>query len=43
MCYLYECKVQAGFMTTFVVKDWKNLMYIIGDLHVDCDQQLFHE
>ena len=23
MCYLYECKFQAGFITAFV-KDWKN-------------------
>ena len=39
MCYLYECKFQAGFITTFV-KDWKNPMCITGDLHDACAQQL---
>ena len=38
MRYLYECKFQAGFITAFV-KDWKNPMCIIGDLHGACIQQ----
>ena len=32
MCYLYECKFRASFITAFV-KDRKNPMCIIGDLH----------
>ena len=40
MRYLYACKFQAGFITTFEVKDWKNLIYKIGDIHGDCNQQL---
>ena len=38
MCYLYEYKFQAGFITSFV-KDLKNPMCIIGDLHGSCAQQ----
>ena len=37
MCYLYECKFQAGFIAAFV-KDRKNPMCIIGDLHGACAQ-----
>ena len=39
MRYLCECKFQAGFITAFV-KDWKNTMCIIDDLHGACAQQL---
>ena len=35
MRHLYECKFQAGFITAFV-KDWKNPMCIIVDLHGSC-------
>ena len=38
LCYLYKCKFQASFITA-IVKDWKNLMCIIGDLHGACAQQ----
>ena len=37
MCYLYECKFQAGFITAFA-KDWKSPMCINRDLHGACAQ-----